>query len=131
MIQDAHPLRSGIPDGYVAKYEIDIVAAGVTHTLNQERLPSGFTGVGGTSNTFAGTGLNQIRFPPGMKVRGATVVVDRRNTVAANQINSWVANIDEVNGAAVVVTTINSAPTALADPPTGAVIYVSLDLETV
>jgi hypothetical protein len=132
MIQDAHPLRSGMPDGYVALYEIDIVVAATTWTVNQERLPSGFGGAtAGSSNAFSATGVGALTFPAGMKVRGAKGNVDSDSIVAANQFHCFVTNINEAAGTCNFVITTTGAPTVLANPTLNSTVYVELDLETV
>lgn len=132
MIQDASPMRSGVPDLYVALYKIDIVSSGVTHNVNLERFPSGFGGIlPGSQQAFVSAGRMDVSFPIGMKVRGANVNVDAKAVTAAGQVLAWVDNINEALGTASIITTLNSAPTVLANPPTNSVVYLELDLETV
>lgn len=131
MIQDAHPLRSGIPDGYSAFYKIDVTVAASTWTVDKARFPSGFGG--GTAagdNAFAGTGVGVISWPAGLKVRGSKVAVDSRGATGT-QVLGWVTNINETTGTANIVFTSTAAPATLANPPVNSVIYIELDLETV
>lgn len=130
MIQDAHPMRSGVPDCYRALYKIDIVSSGVTHTVNMERFPSGFGGVAGGTNAFVSTGRMDITYPPGMRVRGAQASVDSKLLTAA-QFNAEVVNVNETAGTASIIVTDSTATPALANPATGAVVYAELVLETV
>ena len=130
MIQDAHPLRSGMPDGYVALYEIDIVVAATTWAVNQERFPSGFGGLAGSSNAFQATGVGALTFPAGMKVRGAKGNVDS-DAITGAQFHCFVTNINEAAGTCNFVITTTGTPTVLANPTLNATVYVELDLETV
>ncbi|MET0414114.1 MAG: hypothetical protein ABW217_22585, partial [Polyangiaceae bacterium] len=85
MIQDAHPVRSGVPDCYQAKYKIDIVAAASNWAVNQERLPPGFAGATpNTPNAFVGTGLGRITFPQGFRVRSSDIHVEAKVVTGAN-----------------------------------------------
>lgn len=127
MIQDAHPMRSGVPDCYVAKYKIDVVVAATTWTLNGERLPSGFNAGG---NVFISTGRADIVFPPGLKVRGARAMVDNKAVTAVAQLDATWANINETAGTASLIITDKATPT-LANPTAGGVIYAELDLESI
>jgi|SRR4051812_13874420 hypothetical protein len=127
MIQDAHPMRSGVPDCYVAKYKIDVVVAATTWTLNSERLPSGFNAGG---NVFISTGRADLVFPAGMKVRGARAMVDNKAVTAAGQLDATLVNINEAAGTCSLIVTDRATPT-LANPTAGSVIYAELDLESV
>lgn len=132
MIQDAHPVRSGVPDGYRALYKIDIVAAAATWTVNQERLPSGFEGATANSNNaFVATGRGTIRFPAGMRVRGVQVCVDHKNNANGTQVLAFPGNVNETLGTMDILTTLTTAPSTLANPTNGDVIYAELMLETV
>lgn len=134
MIQDAHPVRSGVPDLYQAKYKIDIVAAAATWTVNLERFPSGFGGTTQsppTSNAFLATGQGRLTFPPTMKVRGAKGWCDHKNVANGTQVLVFPGNVNEANGTIDILTTLTTAPSTLANPTNGDVIYVDLDLETV
>lgn len=122
MIQDAFPVRSGIPDHYLAKLKID-VAAGPVYVLDQTRLPPNQFTV-----TRTGVGAGNVTFPPGMKVKGTGGTVDSKLVTAA-QFDAWLTNINEAAGTCNIV--IVSVAGALADPAVGAVIYADLDLETV
>jgi hypothetical protein len=135
MIQDAFPVRSGTPDGYLAFYEIDVVVAASTWTLNKQRMPSGFNGAGvapgaDASNGFVSTGRADFTFPAGNKVRGANASVDSKGVTGA-QAFAFVANINEAAGTFSVITTLTGAPATLANPAVNSTIYVELDLETI
>lgn len=142
MIQDASPVRDGVPDSYRAYYRIEVQAAAGPWNLNLERLPSGFSGNGtgpaNGVNVRTGVGLGAIRFPSGMKVRMAHASVSSPTGVdAAGQRQAFVTDIDDVNGTALVVVT--TAPGVISDPvaPTAlpalndSWILVELTLETV
>lgn len=129
MIQDAHPVRSGIPDCYQAKYKIDVVVAATTWTVNMERFPSGFGAPGANQNAFSATGVGLILFPPGMKLRGSKASVQTPGVTAAEQRDAAVCNVSESAGTASIVITDRAAPT-LANPVINSVIWVELDLET-
>lgn len=131
MIQDAHPLRSGIPDGYQAKYKIDIVVAATTWTINTERMPSGFSGVSAASfNARSNTGLALLNFPAGQRVRGVKCHLESKVVTGAGNFHTFPANINETAGTMnVIITTVATA--TLADPTAGTVLWVELDLETV
>jgi hypothetical protein len=131
MIQDAHPVRSGIPDHYKAIYKIDVVVAASTWTINGERLPSGFNAGG---NAFSSTGVAAIVFPAGYKVRGAKAMVAAPTAAVASYRTAHVAAISEANGTANVVITdggLGGASPALANPIVNSIIFVELDLESV
>lgn len=130
MIQDAHPVRSGVPDCYRALYKIDIVSAGATWTVNMERFPSGFGGAGAAQNAFVSLGRGDVVFPPGMRVRGATAELDNKAVTAATQFDVNWANINETLGTASLIVTDRATPT-LQNPTNGSVIYAVLELETV
>ncbi len=131
MIQDAHPVRSGIPDHYKAIYKIDVVVAATTWTINGDRLPSGFNAGG---NAFSSTGIAALVFPAGYRVRGAKASVHAPTTAVASQRSANVAAINETNGTANVVITdmgLLTASPALANPVINSIIFVELDLESV
>lgn len=137
MIQDAHPIRSGIPDHYAAKYRIDVIVAATTWNVNMERFPSGFGGQS-ASNVQArtGVGLGLITFPAGMRVRGAKAGYSAPSSADASQRTVHVSTINEAAGTATL--TIKDDTGAVAEPvaPTSATsfdstIWVELDLETV
>lgn len=127
MIQDAHPLRTGVPDGYEALYKIDVVVAASTWTVNADRLPSGF---GAGSNVFSATGIANIVFPAGMKVRDARASVSPPTTTVGDQRSADVVNINESAGTAQIAITDRAVP-ALANPVINSIIWVQLTLETV
>lgn len=135
MIQDAHPVRSGVPDCYQAKYKIDIVAAASNWAVSVDRFPSGFGGVVNgagqlTQNAFVSTGLGRITFPAGMRVRSSDIHVEAKVQTGAGNFHAFLNNINEAAGTAdIVVTAI--ATSTLTNPTTGAVIWAELDLETV
>lgn len=130
MIQDAHPMRSGVPDCYRALYKIDIVVAATTWTINQERLPSGFGGVSGGSNARSNTGLAALTFPAGMRVRGVNCALESDVVTGAGNFHTFPANINEAAGTMnVIITTVATA--TLADPTLNATLWVELTLETV
>lgn len=131
MIQDAHPVRSGVPDCYQAKYKIDVVAAASNWTVNTERLPPGFSGQTPTNpQVRTGTGVGTITFPAGYRVRSSDIHVEAKVVTGANNFHAFLNNINEAAGTAnVVITAI--ATSTLTDPTTGAVIWAELDLETV
>lgn len=132
MIQDAHPLRSGLPDGYQAKYKIDIVTAASTWTVNMERFPSGFGGATAlTTNAFAAPGRGTLTFPAGMRVRGFKAACDHKNVANGTQVLVFPGNINETTGTLDILTTLTTAASTLANPTAGDVIWVELDLETV
>lgn len=120
MIQDAAPVRSGLPDGYDAHFKIDI-AAGPVGNIDLRRLPSGFTA------TRTGVGLYNVTFPSCFAVRQASVTVDAQSVVAANQLDGYPANINANAGTATLV--ILTPAGALADPPVGGSIYATFALE--
>src|SRR5262245_618342 len=134
MIQDAHPIRSGIPDCYVARYKIDIVVAATTWTVNTERFPSGF---GGTTqsppstNAFVATGQGRLTYPPGMRVRGVQICCDHKNVANGTQVLTFPGNVNETNGKVDFLTTLTTEPSTLANPSAGDVVYVDVTLETV
>jgi hypothetical protein len=131
VIQDAHPMRSGVPDCYVALYKIDVVVAASTWTVNSDRFPSGF---GAGSNVFGSTGVANIVFPPGMKVRGAQAQVSPPTAAAASYRTANVCNINEAAGTAQIMITdggLLGASPALANPLINSIIWAELDLETV
>lgn len=141
MIQDAHPLRSGTPDGYDALYRIEVLVNNTTWNVNRDRLPSGFTGANVSPNpeqVRTGPGLGTITFPSGMKVRHAVASVSGPAGVdAAGQRQAFVTDIDETAGTARIV--ITTAPGVISDPvnptaapaPNDSWIMVRLTLETV
>lgn len=139
MIQDAHPLRSGSPDGYMVLYKIECLAPTGPWNIVTERMPSGFSGTSATSfNVRAATGLGLIRFPPGFRVRGAKGSFSAPDNAIANMRNVFVTDVDEVAGTAAIGLAANNgaafadppAPTA-APAPNDSIIFVELDLETV
>lgn len=138
MIQDAHPLRSGVPDGYEALYRIEVTAGSSSWLVNVDRLPSGFSGAGVAGNerqVRTGVGLGTITFPPGTKVRGAVGCYSCPNNTLANQRQVFVTDIDEAAGnAKLVLATPAGAAGDPADPTASANdswIFVKLSLETV
>jgi hypothetical protein len=130
MIQDAHPMRSGVPDCYVAKYKIDVVVAAATWTVNMDRFPSGFGAPGAGQNAFSATGIGLITFPPGMKVRNAHASVSAPTTTVADQRCADVVAINEAAGTASIAISDRAVP-ALANPVINSIIWVELTLETV
>lgn len=123
MIQDASPVRDGIPDGYIAHYKIDIGAA-QAGTLDTRRLPPGFTAVYSGSN-----GIYNIGFPAAsfLAVRSPGANVDVQSTTNTNQINAMVVNINLTAGTAQVVCLTNAG--AAASLSSGAVLYAHLEFE--
>jgi hypothetical protein len=131
VIQDAHPVRSGIPDHYKAIYKIDVVVAATTWTINGERLPSGFNAGG---NAFSAQGIGNLVFPAGYKVRGAKAIVVPPTTAVGSYRTAHVAAISETNGTANVVITdggLLGASPILQNPVVNSIIFVELDLESV
>ena len=127
MIQDAHPMRSGVPDSYDALYKIDVVVAASTWTVNSDRLPSGF---GAGTNVFSATGIANIVFPAGMKVRCANAGVSAPTTTVGDQRSAEVVNINEAAGTAQIAITDRATP-SLANPVINSIIWARLTLETV
>lgn len=140
MIQDASPVRDGVPDSYLAHYRIEVLVAATTWNVNLERFPSGFTGAGVAPNpqqVRTGVGLGTIRFPAGMKVRMANAGYSAPDNVLANQRQAFVSDIDEAAGTALIVIATAAgvasdpvAPTA-APAPNDSWIWVDLTLEAV
>lgn len=140
MIQDASPVRDGVPDSYLAHYRIEVLVAATTWNVNLERLPSGFTGAGISPNpqqVRTGVGLGTIRFPAGFKVRMAKAGYSAPDNTLANQRQVYVTDIDEAAGTAlIVVATVAGAASEPRDPtalpaPNDSWIWVDLTLETV
>jgi hypothetical protein len=127
MIQDAHPIRSGIPDHYKANYKIAVTVAASTWTVNDERMPSGF---GAGTNVFSATGIANLIFPAGQKVRGARASVAAPTAVIGSARHAQVTTINETLGTCQVMITDLAVP-ALANPIVDSIIFVELDLETV
>lgn len=136
MIQDAHPVRSGIPDGYKALYKITSVVAASNWAIDQDRLPSGFGGVRDpntglpTANAFVSTGRGRISYPQGMRVRGIQICADRKLTSGTIAIIQPTL-VNFVDGQTDFLYVITSAPTVLANPNVGEDIFVEVMLETV
>lgn len=142
MIQDASPVRDGVPDSYKAYYRFEVLALAGPWNLNRDRLPSGFAGAGtGPAdgvNGRTGVGLGAFTFPAGMKVRMAKAGYSSPAAVnAANQRQVFVSDIDEAAGTGAFVVTTSAgviseplAPTAL-PAPNDSWIWVELTLETV
>jgi len=125
MIQDAHPLRSGLPDGYIAWYKLT-VSAGPVYTLDTARLPSGFTA------TRNAAGLIDVTFPTGFNARWNGGGVDTKTNVVgvANQLDVYPVNINAAAGTMQVRITDHNNPPAAADPAVGSDIHFSIALET-
>lgn len=135
MIQDAHPMRTGFPDSYVALFKIDVVVAATTWNVNMDRFPSGFGGQSAANvQSRTGVGVGSITFPPGMRVRGAQAQVSPPTAAAASYRTANVCNINEAAGTAQIMITdggLLGASPALADPVVNSIIWAELDLETV
>lgn len=97
MIQDASPVRSGLPDGYLAHFKVDYLTAGTTYTLDTRRLPSGF------SVTRASQGLLNVTFPTCFAVRWIGGGVDPKVTTDAAQCNVGPININPNAGTMQVI----------------------------
>lgn len=132
MIQDASPIRSGIPDHYRAVYKITVVNAANDWQLDQSRLPSGFSGrtPGSSQCALGSAGRGRITLPTGLIVRGVSAHADRFS-VTGTQQNVFLGTINLVDGVIDFMLTPTTAPSTLTDPLVGTVIYIGLDLETV
>lgn len=137
MIQDASPIRCGVPDAYSALYKIDVLVAATTWNVNLERLPSGFTGAnvaGAPTQVRTGTGIGVITFPAGMRVRGYNANYSPPSNADASQRTVHLAAINETLGTAAVILE-NAGTTADPVAPTSATsfdstIWVELTLES-
>jgi hypothetical protein len=127
MIQDAHPVRSGVPDHYKALYKIAVTVAASTWTVSDERMPSGF---GAGSNVFGSTGIANLVFPAGQKVRGANAHIAAPTAVIGSARLAQVCNINEAAGTCQVMV-YDAATPSLANPIVNSTMFVELDLETV
>lgn len=124
MIQDASPLRCGIPDGYDAYYKLD-VAAGPVYNLDMRRLPSGFLA------TRNAAGLIDVTFPTCFAVRWQGGGVDTKTNVVgvANQLDLYPVNINPAAGTMQIRITDHNNPPAAADPAVGSEIHFSFTME--
>lgn len=124
MIQDAYPMRGGLPDGYVAHYKLD-VTAGPAYTLDMRRLPSGFTA------TRNAAGLIDVTFPSCFAVRWYGGGVDNKTNVVGvtNQVDVYPVNINPSAGTMQVRITDHNNPPAAVDAAVGGEIHFSFALE--
>lgn len=104
MIADAHPVRSGVPDCYVARLRVNVVVLNSNWTLDTDRLPSGFsadgalTGAAGQTNVRNGVGIGGLLIPAGMRVRGVQTNYTNPTLAAASFREVQVAALNETTG---------------------------------
>lgn len=136
MMQDAYPLRSGVPDGFDLLLKITVAVAASSWLLDTERLSPGVVSgaaavTPGGLNVFAATGIASIAIPSGYRVRHASASVSAPTSTVADQRDAsfTFSTALETAGQLGLIITDRATP-SLANPVVNSTIWARLTLET-
>jgi hypothetical protein len=123
MIQDAHPVRSGVPDGYDVLIKVT-KTAGPVYTLDTTRLPSGFSVSAGAA------GRMNVVFPTCFAVRWLGGAVDAKVFTVTSQRKVNPVNINPSAGTLVAQFLDNTATPIEVDPVDASDVYLAFRIES-